>query len=28
LDMRALGYEVAEHVPGERALHVTIRRRE
>jgi len=26
--MRALGYEVAEHVPGERALHVTIRRRE
>jgi dihydrofolate reductase len=26
LDMRALGYEVAEHVAGERALHVTIRR--
>ena len=28
LDMRALGYEVAEHLPGERALHVTIRRRD
>ncbi len=27
LDARALGYEVAEHVPGERAVHVTLRRR-
>ncbi len=28
LDLRALGYEVAEHVAGERALHVFIRKRE
>lgn len=27
LDLRALGYEVAEHVQGERALHVIIRKR-
>ncbi len=27
LDMRALGYEVAEHVAGERAMHLFIRRR-
>ena len=27
LDLRALGYHVAEHVAGERALHVFIRRR-
>jgi dihydrofolate reductase len=26
LDARALGYEVTEHVPGERAVHVTLRR--
>jgi dihydrofolate reductase len=27
LDLRALGYEVAEHIAGERAMHVTIRKR-
>ena len=27
LDLRALGYEVTEHVPGERAVHVVLRRR-
>ncbi len=27
LDLRALGYECAEHVPGERAVHVFLRRR-
>jgi dihydrofolate reductase len=27
LDMRALGYEVAEVIPGERATHVMVRRR-
>jgi len=27
LDARGLGYEVAEHVPGERAVHVKLRRR-
>jgi dihydrofolate reductase len=27
LDARALGYEVAETVPGERATHVILRRR-
>lgn len=27
LDLRALGYEVAEHVAGERAMHVIIRKR-
>jgi dihydrofolate reductase len=27
LDLPALGYEVARHVPGERALHVFVRRR-
>ncbi len=27
LDVRALGYEVAEHIPGERAMHVILRRR-
>lgn len=27
LDLRALGYEVTESVPGERATHVFIRRR-
>jgi len=27
LDMRALGYQVAEHVQGERALHLFIRKR-
>lgn len=27
LDMRALGYEVAEHVAGERAMHLFIRKR-
>ena len=26
LDMRALGYEVAERIPGERAMHVIIRK--
>jgi dihydrofolate reductase len=28
LDMRSLGYEVAEHVAGERAMHVFARRRQ
>jgi dihydrofolate reductase len=28
LDMRALGYQVAEQTPGERAMHVIIRKRE
>ncbi len=28
IDMKALGYECVEHVPGERATHVTLRRRE
>jgi hypothetical protein len=27
LDLSALGYEVARHVPGERALHVFVRKR-
>src|SRR5262245_44272128 len=27
IDMRALGYTVAEHIPGVRAMHVIIRRR-
>ncbi|HVX41470.1 MAG TPA: dihydrofolate reductase family protein [Gemmatimonadaceae bacterium] len=27
IDLRALGYEIAEHVAGERALHVFIRKR-
>lgn len=27
LDMRELGYEVAERIPGERAMHVIIRKR-
>ena len=27
LDARALGYEVTEHVPGERAVHVLLRKR-
>jgi hypothetical protein len=27
LDLPTLGYEVARHVPGERALHVFVRRR-
>jgi dihydrofolate reductase len=27
LDMRALGYEVAEHIPGERAMHLIVRKR-
>jgi hypothetical protein len=27
LDMRALGYECAEHVAGERATHVFLRKR-
>jgi hypothetical protein len=27
LDMRALGYEVAESIQGERATHVMVRRR-
>jgi hypothetical protein len=27
LDMRALGYEVAEVIAGERATHVMVRRR-
>jgi dihydrofolate reductase len=27
LDLRALGYEVAEHIPGERAMHVIVRKR-
>jgi dihydrofolate reductase len=28
LDMRSLGYEIAEHVAGERAMHVFARRRQ
>lgn len=28
IDARALGYEVAEHVAGERAMHVIVRRRD
>jgi dihydrofolate reductase len=27
IDMRALGYEVAQHIAGERAMHVILRRR-
>jgi len=27
LDLRALGYECAEHIAGERAMHVFIRKR-
>jgi dihydrofolate reductase len=27
LDMRALGYEIAETIPGERATHVMVRKR-
>ena len=27
LDLRALGYEGAEYIPGERAVHVILRRR-
>ena len=27
IDARALGYQVVKHVAGERALHVSIRRR-
>jgi dihydrofolate reductase len=27
LDLRALGYEVAEHIAGERAMHVFLRKR-
>lgn len=28
LDMRSLGYEIAEHIAGERAMHVFVRRRQ
>jgi dihydrofolate reductase len=28
LDLRALGYEVAEHIAGERAMHVFLRKRD
>jgi dihydrofolate reductase len=28
LDMRSLGYEIVEHVAGERAMHVFVRRRQ
>ncbi|MCI0619237.1 dihydrofolate reductase family protein, partial [bacterium] len=26
IDLRALGYEIVKHVPGERAMHVFIRK--
>jgi dihydrofolate reductase len=27
IDMRALGYECVDHIPGERAMHVFLRKR-